>query len=139
MENYFTYEVKADGLHDLKVTTEDKLPQFSQGTPARRSFLLVCPWDHHLLKLPDYADDMKSLDSFAVFGSPGGQGPVDSESREHAMQLIVRLAQPFSAFLLVQQHGREYKRITSDHGVVVQVNDVNSVDGMMDVRTLKIL
>jgi len=139
MENYFTYEVKADGLHDLKIITEDKLPQLSPGRPARRSFLLVRPWDHRLLELPDYADDMKSLDSFALLGSPGGQGPVDSESRERAMRLIVRLGQPFSAFLLVQQRGREYKRIASDHGIIAQVNDVNSVDCMMDVRTLEIL
>jgi hypothetical protein len=139
MENYFTYEVKADGLHDLKITTEDKLPQFSRGRPARRSFLLVRPWDHHLLELPDYADDMKTLDSFALLRSPGGQGPVDSELRERAMRLIFRLGQPFSAFLLVQQRGREYKRIASDHGIIAQVKDVNSVDGMMDVRTLEIL
>jgi hypothetical protein len=82
---------------------------------------------------------MKSLDSFAVFGSPGGQGPVDSDSHERAMRLIVRLGQPFSAFLLVQQRGREYKRIASDRGIIAQVNDVSSVDGMMDVRTLEIL
>jgi hypothetical protein len=55
------------------------------------------------------------------------------------MRLIVRLGQPFSAFLLVQQRGREYKRIASDHGIIAQVKDVDSVDGMMDVRTLEIL
>jgi hypothetical protein len=138
-ETYFMYEVKADRLHDLKITTEDRLLQFSQGRPARRSFLLVRPWDHHLLELPDYADDMKTLDSFALLRSPGGQGPVDSESRERAMRLIVRLGQLFSTFLLVQQHGREYKRVASDHGIIAQVNDVNSVDNTMDVRMLEIL
>jgi hypothetical protein len=139
MENYVTYEVKADGLCDLKIITEDRLPQLSPRRPARRSFLLVRPWDHRLLELPDYADDMKSLDSFALFGSPGGQGPVDSESHERAMRLIVRLGQPFSAFLLAQQRGREYKRIASDQGIIAQVKDADSVDGMMDVRTLEIL
>jgi hypothetical protein len=82
---------------------------------------------------------MKSLDSFALLGSPGGQGPVDSESCKRAMRLIVRLRQPFSAFLLVQQHGREYKRIASDDNIITQVEDVDYGHGMMDVRTLEIL
>jgi len=33
METYFMYEVKVDGLHDLKITTEDRLLQFSWGGP----------------------------------------------------------------------------------------------------------
>jgi hypothetical protein len=133
MENYFTYEVKADGLRDLKITTEDRLPQFSPGRPPRRSFLLVPPWDHRLLELPDYADDMKSF----LSGSRDGHSP--SDSRDRAMRLMVRLGQPFSAFLLVRQRGTEYKRIASDHNIIIQVKDVNSVHGMMDVRTLEIL
>jgi len=76
METYFTYEVKADGLHDLKITTEDRLLQFSRGRPARQSFLLVRPWDHCLLKLPDYAEDMESVDDFTLPGLPGEWGPV---------------------------------------------------------------
>jgi len=55
------------------------------------------------------------------------------------MRLIVRLRQPFSAFLLVQQRSGEYKRIASDRDIIAQVKDVDSVDGMMDVRTLEIL
>jgi hypothetical protein len=135
MENYATYEVKADGLRDLKIITEDRLPQFSPGRPARRSFLLVRPWDHRLLELPDYADDTKSF----LSESRGGHGSVDSELRERAMRLIVRLAQPFNAFLLAQQRGTEYKRIASDNNIIIQVKDVDSVHGMMDVRTLEIL
>jgi hypothetical protein len=138
-ETYFTYEVKADGLHDPKITTEDRLLQFSRGRPARQSFLLVRPWDRRLLKLPDYAEDTESMDDFALPGSPGEQGPVDSELTEHVMRLIVRLRQPFSAFLLVQQRSGEYKRIALDRDIIAQVKDVDSVDGMMDVRTLEIL
>jgi hypothetical protein len=33
-ETNFTYEVKVDGLHDLKITTEDRLLQFSRGIPG---------------------------------------------------------------------------------------------------------
>jgi hypothetical protein len=141
METYFTYEVKADGLHDLKITTKRKLPQFYRGTTVRQSFLLVRPWDHRLLELPEYADDTESMDDddFALPELPIAQAAVDSDPHERAMRLIVRLGQPFSAFLLVQQRGREYKRIASDHGIIAQVKDVDSVDGMMDVRTLEIL
>ncbi|KAG1780743.1 heterokaryon incompatibility protein-domain-containing protein [Suillus placidus] len=137
-ETYFTYEVKADGLRDLQITTEDKLLQFSRGRPARQSFLLVRPWDRRLLDLPDYADDTESVDDFTLPGSPREEGPVDPESSERAMRLIVRLGQPFSAFLLAQQRSGEYKRIASDRDIITQVKDVDYVHGM-DVKTLEIL
>ncbi|KAG1780715.1 hypothetical protein EV702DRAFT_1080116 [Suillus placidus] len=56
------------------------------------------------------------------------------------MRLIVRLGQPFSAFLLAQQRSGEYKRIASDRDIITQVKDVDYdyVHGM-DVRTLEIL
>ncbi|KAG2337073.1 hypothetical protein BDR05DRAFT_970587 [Suillus weaverae] len=135
---YFTYEVKADGLRDLQITTEDRLLQFSRGRPTRESFLLVRPWDRRLLELPDYADDTESVDGFTLPGSPGEEGTVDPESSERAMRLVVRLEQPFSAFLLAQQRSGEYKRIASDHDITTQVKDVDSVH-CMDVRTLEIL
>ncbi|KAG1806371.1 uncharacterized protein HD556DRAFT_1436342 [Suillus plorans] len=49
------YEVKADGLHDLVITAEDKLIQFSSPQPTLQKFLLICPWNHYLLELPDFA------------------------------------------------------------------------------------
>ncbi|KAG2337427.1 hypothetical protein BDR05DRAFT_775522 [Suillus weaverae] len=52
--------------------------------------------------------------------------------------LIVRLGQPFSAFLLAQQRSGEYKRIASDRNIITQVRDVDYVRGM-DIRTLEIL
>ncbi|KAG1776035.1 hypothetical protein EV702DRAFT_1046433 [Suillus placidus] len=136
-ETYFTYEVKADGLDDLQIITEDRLLQFSRGRRARQSFLLVRPWDRRLLELPDYADDTESVDDFTLPGSPG-EGPVDPESNERAMRLIVRLGQPFSAFLLAQQRSGEYKRIASDRDIITQVKDVDSVHSI-DIRTLEIL
>jgi hypothetical protein len=124
-ETYFTYEVKADGLRDLNITTEDRLPQFSRGKkPSRSSFLLIRPWDRRLLELPDYPDDMESVNDFALPGSSGEQATVDSKSSERAMRLIVRLRQPFSAFMLVQQRGKEYKRIASDRDIITQVKEL---------------
>jgi len=123
-ETFFMYEVEADGLRDLKITTEDRLSQFSRGKPSRSSFLLIRPWDRRLLELPDYPDDMESVNDFAIPGSSGEQAAVDSKSSERAMRLIVRLGQPFSAFMLVQQRGKEYKRVASDHDIITQVKEL---------------
>jgi hypothetical protein len=134
METCFTYEVKADGLHDLKIITKRKLP-------PRRSFLLVRPWDRRLFELPDYTDDTENADDddFLLLESPRKQGPIDSELSDRAVRLVVRLGQPFNAFLLAQQRAGEYKRIASDRDIIAEVQDVGSVDSIMDVRTLEIL
>jgi len=71
--------------------------------------------------------------------SLGENGVFDSESYSKALRLIVRLGQPFRAFLLAQQWSGEYKRIASDHNIIVQVNDMSSVHSMMDIRTLDLL
>ncbi|KAG1728180.1 uncharacterized protein EDB91DRAFT_1253601 [Suillus paluster] len=108
---YFTYEVKADGLHDLQITTEDRLIQFSRARPARQTFVL---------SEEDWSEPgSPSHDSSGV--SPGENDP------------------PFGAFLLAQQRGGEYRRIVSDCDIIAQVNDMASVHGTMDVRTLEIL
>ncbi|KAG0703994.1 hypothetical protein DFH29DRAFT_1078588 [Suillus ampliporus] len=153
----FTYGVKADGLRDLLITTEETLTQFSRAKPTRQTFLLVRPWDHCLLELPDFAehpafaDDVESIGDWSEPGSPlddsdesPGGSPVeeeldDLESHSRALRLIVRLGQPFGAFLLGQQRGGEYKRMASDRDIVAQVRDVASVHSMMDIRTLEVL
>ncbi|KAG2349765.1 hypothetical protein BDR05DRAFT_252598 [Suillus weaverae] len=144
---YFTYEVKSDGLHDLQITTEDRLIQFSRARPTRQTFLLVRPWDR-CLELPDFADDTQSMEDWSAPESPSHESPggspkekdhVDSEAHSRALRLIVRLGQPFGAFLLAQQRGGEYKRIASECDIIAQVRDMASVDNMMDVRTLEIL
>ncbi|KAG0708661.1 hypothetical protein DFH29DRAFT_427152 [Suillus ampliporus] len=156
-DTHLTYGVKADGLHDLQITTEETLNQFSRTRPARQTFFLVRPWDRRLLEqpkileLPAFADDGSDAESLGYWSepesplddSPGGspveQGLGDSESHTRALRLMVRLGQPFSAFLLAQQPGGEYKRIASDHDIVAQVKDVTSVHNKMDVKTLEIL
>ncbi|KAG0701101.1 hypothetical protein DFH29DRAFT_580527 [Suillus ampliporus] len=150
-ETHFTYGVKADGLHGLLITTEETLIQFSPARPPLQTFLLVHPWTRDLLELPDPVDDTQSVEDLSVLGSPlqdspGGSaeeiGSVDSESEEshlRALRLIVRLGQPFRAFLLARQHGGEYKRIASDYDIIAQVKDASSVHDMMDVRTMDIL
>ncbi|KAG1739462.1 uncharacterized protein EDB91DRAFT_386645 [Suillus paluster] len=167
-ESCFTYEVKADGLEDLLITTEDKLIQFSPARPPRQTVLLIRPWNHHDFGLPDLTDETQNMDdssepkpssdnSFSrssgeysetvdsefssddsLSGSSGEYGSVDSESYSRALRLMVRLGQPFGALFLAQQRGGEYKRIASDRSIIARVRDMTSVDGMTDVRTLEI-
>ncbi|KAG0699367.1 hypothetical protein DFH29DRAFT_1081318 [Suillus ampliporus] len=152
-ETHFTYGVKADGLCDLQITTEQTLIQFSRARPARQTFILVHPWDRRLLEQPvfaeqpAFADDAESLGDWSEPESPlddsPGASPVEQElgdSESRALRLVVRLEQPFSAFLLAQQPGGEYKRIASDHDIIAQVTDVASVHNILGgVRTLEIL
>ncbi|OAX42739.1 hypothetical protein K503DRAFT_709950 [Rhizopogon vinicolor AM-OR11-026] len=134
---HLTYEIKVQGLQDLTITTEDKLIQFSLMRPTPQAFLLVRPWNRHDLGLPDFADDTESVKDWAESGSPSNYQPGESHSR--ALRLIVRLGQPFSALLLAQQRGEEYKRIASDHEIIAQLKEMTSVHNMMNVRTLEIL
>ena len=134
-----TYKIKAQGLQDLLIATEDKLVQFSPVRPTRQTFYLVRPWNRDLLELPDFADDAQRVEGEALPESPGEQEPVDSEFHSRALRLMVRLAQPFGAFLLAQQRGTEYKRVASDRDIIAHVKDM-SVDDMIDsVSMLEIL
>ncbi|KAG2353051.1 WD40-repeat-containing domain protein [Suillus spraguei] len=151
-----TYRIKADGLRDLLVTTAETLVQFSRAKPIQQTFLLIRPWDRYLLGVPDFADQPDLPDDTESIGdsselespiddsetddsdaSPGGS-PVEEEPGSRGLQLMVRLAQPFDAFLLAQQRVGEYKRIASDHNIVAQVKDISSV-GNVDIGTVEIL
>jgi hypothetical protein len=153
---FFTYEVKADGLRDLLITTDDEVMHAS---PIRQKFLLIRPWDRNLLELHDFAeqyilaDNTQSIrtedhltpprspmyDSTDMRPTPGDNTMVHSEADSRALRLVVRLRQPFSAFLLAQQWGGEYKRIASDQHIVAEVEGMTSVNDRMDIRTLEIL
>jgi hypothetical protein len=141
-----THELKANGLDDLTIITDDELP-------ARETLLLVYPWNHDLLEQLNPADDTQYMGDYTIPGGskPGRRAsrfigrvrqliaPVDSESYSRALRLIVRLGQPFRAFLLAQRRGGEYRRIATDHDIIAQVRDTTSVRKMMDVRVVEIL
>ncbi|KAG1796672.1 uncharacterized protein HD556DRAFT_280429 [Suillus plorans] len=127
----FTYEVKADGLQDLLVTTEDRLVQFSPARRTRKTFLLILPWNRYDLELVDFPDASQSMDEWM-------NGPGDDELVTRRLRLLVRFTRPFGALLLAQQRGGEYKRIASDNNIIAQVRDITFVDNM-DVRMLEIL
>jgi hypothetical protein len=153
LQTHFTYAVKADGLRDLFITTKETLVQFWPARPTERKFVLVRPWDRSLLELPDFSElpefvepsdfgnDMESEDDYCTPPSSPSDDRCsdypDVESR--ALRLLVRLGQPFGAFLLAQQCSGGYKRIASDHDIIGQVNDVVSVRDLMDIRTMEIL
>lgn len=147
----FTYQVKAKGLRDLLITTEDRLIRFWPGRPALQTFYLVRPWNRNFLELPGHAEPPLSLDSSQsmeeywsppesdIFPAPPGEkAMVDSESHSQALRLIACLERPFGALLLAQRRGGEYRRIASDHVIVAQVEDIASVRNI-NVRTLEIL
>jgi hypothetical protein len=147
-ETCFTYYVKADGLRDLVITTEDRLVQFSRARPTQQTFLLVRPWNRYDPGLLDFEDDKSiktmsipwSVSDHSLSGSPEEyEESVDSELPSRALRLMVRLGQAFGALLLAQQRGGEYKRIASDHNIEARVKDVTTVHNMMDIRTLEIL
>ncbi|KAG2140532.1 uncharacterized protein EDB93DRAFT_1297267 [Suillus bovinus] len=153
-------KVKADGLHDLLITTKDKVNQFSSPRPAMQTLLLVRPWNRYLLEPPDFEepsgsaglldvdDDTQSDEDYwsasgspSPLDSPGGlpeaQELIDSELSDRALRLSVHLGQPFRAFLLAHQRGGEYTRIASDYDIIAQVKDLSSILDM--VKTLEIL
>ncbi|KAG1898629.1 uncharacterized protein F5891DRAFT_1174116 [Suillus fuscotomentosus] len=109
--------------------------------------MLVRPWDRSLLELPDLQDDTESEgDDWVPLSSPSDSSPshsvVDQEVNDldsRALRLVVRLGQPFGAFLLARQRGGEYKRVASDRDIIAQVKDAASVRDLMDVKTIEIL
>jgi hypothetical protein len=143
-QDTYMYELKSEGLHDLQITAADKLTPFSPARPppTRQTVLLVRPWSRHLLELYDPTDDMQGAEDWYVpesllHDSPAAQDePIHSDTHSQALRLIVRLGQPFSAFLLARQRG-EFKRIATDHDIIAQVKDMASFDNMI-ISTLEI-
>jgi hypothetical protein len=138
--------VKANGLQSLLVTTEEALVQFTPARPIERKFVLVRPLDRSL-ELPDFvepsdfgsiaeSEEDYQMSLFSPSHDWSSGPPVNQDLELRAFRLLVRLGQPFSAFLLAQQRSGEYKRIASDHDIIGQVNDVGD---LMDIRTIEIL
>jgi hypothetical protein len=136
---HFIYDVKANGLQDLEITTTHRLSQHSHERPL----YLVRPWNRDNFDMPDFTDEPQGLYDWSQ--PPSNVRPlwpppdaVNSEFRR-ALRLIVRLGQPFGALLLVQQRGEEYKRIASDCNIIAQVKNIVDVYSRMNIRTLEIL
>ncbi|KAG1895227.1 uncharacterized protein F5891DRAFT_1059684 [Suillus fuscotomentosus] len=152
-----TYGVKADGLQDLLIITDETLIQFSRARPTQQTFFLVRPWDRRLLGLPDFSEQLTFADEGESVGdwsesqseldgadesSINSHGEeelsVDSDVHSRSLRLIVHLGQAFRALLVAQQHVGEYKRVASDQYIIAQVKNPASID-IMNIRTLDIL
>ncbi|KAG2147843.1 uncharacterized protein EDB93DRAFT_1250352 [Suillus bovinus] len=146
-QDTYMYELESEGLRNLQITTEDMFTPFSPARPppSWQTILLVRPWSRDLLELHDPTDDAQSLDNGSVSESsshhslPARTGPSYSDSHSQALRLIVRLGQPFGAFLFARQRNGEFKRIASDHDIIAQVKDMTSISYLMDIRTLEVL
>ncbi|KAG1786311.1 uncharacterized protein HD556DRAFT_1416151, partial [Suillus plorans] len=142
------YEVKADGLQDLLITTDKTLIQFSRARPTRQTFFLVRPWDRRLLGLPDFSEQLTFAEEGESVGLvrvpsssnlPGEEElSVDSDVHSRSLRLMVHLGQAFSALLVAQQRVGEYKRVALDHNIIAQMKHPASID-IMNIRTLDIL
>ncbi|KAG1815527.1 uncharacterized protein BJ212DRAFT_1300030 [Suillus subaureus] len=93
----FMYEVKAKGLHDLLITTEDKPNHFLRAKLTRQTLLLVRLWMCCSLELPDFKNDMQSMTNLSKVGS--SLYSIPPESRSQALRFIPHIGQPFSSFL----------------------------------------
>ncbi|KAG1895868.1 uncharacterized protein F5891DRAFT_1056442 [Suillus fuscotomentosus] len=152
-----TYGVKADGLRDLLITTDETLNQFSRARPTQQTFFLIRPWDRRLLGLPDFSEQLTFSDKGESVGGwsesesglddtdePSSDSPgeeelsVDPEAHLRSLRLMVHLGQAFSALLVAQQRVGEYKRVASDQYIIAQVKDPASID-ITNIRTLDIL
>lgn len=90
-ETSFTYEVKAEGLHDLLITAEDKPNHFLRAKIPRQTFR---PWTRCFLEPSDFENDVQSETNLSEIGSPLYSMPPVSRSR-----FIPRIEQPFGSFL----------------------------------------
>ncbi|KAG1786308.1 uncharacterized protein HD556DRAFT_1445176 [Suillus plorans] len=143
----FTYDLKAKGLCDLSIITDEELHSSRENSTVPK-LLLVRPWDCHLLELLDHSSDTESIDNISCFpspsdnsscpsspsnshdGLPGEDESLGSKSGEQALQLIAHLKQPFRAFLLMHKRGKEYTRIVSEYDIIARVEETTSIQNM---------
>ena len=147
------YRATASALGDVEIRTSDNLAGLT-------NLVLVHPWLQSLFDpiLPHedlIADDMESLSSHIMDGDTIERdltrlslrnvvqqlqlpSPLDKTTR--ALRLFARLKQPFGALLLAPHSSREYKRVATDHPIVVRIRKEVSPQYLMDkIRTLDIL
>ena len=83
-----------------------------------------------------FADSLSPSSSHTV--SPSHSPQLDKLAK--ALRLFVRLRQPFGALLLVPLSHNEYKRVASDHPIIVRLHkDVTPRYLLQKIRTLDIL
>ncbi|KAG1887427.1 uncharacterized protein F5891DRAFT_1078836 [Suillus fuscotomentosus] len=135
--------MKADGLQDLLITTDETLIQFSRTRLTQQTSFLVRPWDRRLLGLPDFSEQLASADEGESVGdwSESESGLDDtnkSSSNSPGEEELSVDSDAFSALLVAQQRVGEYKRVASDQYIIAQVKHPASIN-IMNIGTLDIL
>ncbi|KAF8133315.1 hypothetical protein EV363DRAFT_1133089, partial [Boletus edulis] len=124
LENH--YRAKVSGIGDVEFRTSDRLP-----VAEPRKLIFVHPWIRELRDPHDgftwgmTADDDDDesdpeTESGSAPASPLHAVPtavMDDYTR--ALRLVVRLQQPFHTLLLEQQPNGEFKRVATEHEIVI--------------------
>ena len=153
------YRAMTSALGNVEIQTKEDLSSLN-------NLVLVHPWSQCLLdpalslEDPVMDDDTVPLtpldgddedgDSNALFTNARSTTSSDTVSSPHhasqldkltrALRLFVRLRRPFGALLLVTLSHNEYKRVASDHPIVVQLlKDVSPRYLAQKIRTLDVL
>ncbi|KAF9228773.1 WD40 repeat-like protein, partial [Gyrodon lividus] len=128
------YSVRTSALGDVEIKTTDSLSLKQRG-----ELLLVHPWIRDLVGQA-YPQGWFTWGDSSDSDSDDPTGPSSLPKAAHAqtddytqaLNLIVRLGQPFSALLLKRKTLQEYVRVAADQEIIVQIRKLAS---LKDVRT----
>ncbi|KAI6015000.1 hypothetical protein F5J12DRAFT_911546 [Pisolithus orientalis] len=133
------YCAKASGLGQVEFTTADDL-----SLNSLQKFVFAHPWIDYIRGPSSgvtWGDDSESdtdSDSDEVASSHTVSVPqVDNYTR--ALEVIVRLGQPFSTLLLVQQSNGTYKRVAAENEIVVSGLGTNIASKHIRAKVLEVL
>ncbi|KAI6144246.1 hypothetical protein BKA82DRAFT_4515649 [Pisolithus tinctorius] len=133
------YRARVSGLGQVEFTTADRL---SLNGPQQLVF--AHPWIHYIrgpsggITWEDDAESDTDSDSAEVAPLPAAPAlQIDNYTR--ALEMIARLGQPFSAFLLLKQPNGEYKRVAAENEIVVPGLGTNITSKNIRAKVLEIL
>ncbi|KAH0826106.1 hypothetical protein J3R83DRAFT_5865, partial [Lanmaoa asiatica] len=126
----YVYSAMTSALGNVDIKTTEDLSNLT-------NLVLVHPWLHCLLDpfLPIEPNATQLLTPIAGNGEDGDSDSqfthahspssyshsIQLDSLTRALRLFTRLRQPFGALLLVRQSHNEYRRVASDHPIVVRL------------------
>ncbi|KAN0084037.1 hypothetical protein V8E55_007541 [Tylopilus felleus] len=123
----YQYRARVLGIGYVEFQTSDRLPPTEP-----RKLIFVHPWLHDLRDPPDgftwgsaVDGDDDSSDSGLDSGQTSPTSPLHvvpvatMDEHTRTLRLAVRLQQPFHALLLQQQSTGEFKRVATEHDIVI--------------------
>ncbi|KAI6022663.1 hypothetical protein EDC04DRAFT_3143649 [Pisolithus marmoratus] len=144
------YHARVSGLGNVEFTTADNLALHEP-----HKFVFVHPWIRHIRGPSSgivWEGDLESdtdSDSDLYFDAASDQGvqpsPLEAvctpqvDDYTRALEMIVRLGQPFNALLLVQQPNGEYNRVAAENEIVVSGLGTDITPKNIQAKVLEIL